>query len=51
MTKWYSNDREVLAATLESEKAKSVVNFELERLPTESALDLRWNTEEDKFAW
>ena len=51
LTKWYINDREVLAAILESEKTKSVVNFELERLPTESALDLRWNTEEDKFAW
>ena len=26
LRKWYSNDREVLAAILESERAKSVVN-------------------------
>ena len=26
LKKWYSNDREVLAAILESERAKSVVN-------------------------
>ena len=40
LRKWYSNDREVLAAILESERAKSVVNVWLERLPIDSALDL-----------
>lgn len=35
LTKWYSNDREVLATISESERAKSVVNLELERLPTD----------------
>ena len=50
LRKWYSNDREVLAAILESERAKSVANLELEWLPTESALGRKWNTEEDKFA-
>jgi len=35
----------------ESETAKSVVNLELEQLPTESALGLKWNIEEDKFVW
>ena len=34
---------------LGSERAKSLVNLELEKLPTESALGLKWNTEEDKF--
>ena len=51
LTKWYSNDRELLATIPESERAKSVVNLELEKLPTESALGLKWNTEEDKFVW
>lgn len=51
LTKWYSNDREVMATIPESERAKSVVNLELEQLPTESALGLKWNIEEDKFVW
>lgn len=50
LRKWYGKDREVLVAIPESERAKSVVNVELERLPTESALGLKWNSEEDKFA-
>ena len=51
LTKWYSNDQEVMATIPESERAKSVVNLELEQLPTESALGLKWNIEEDKFVW
>ena len=51
LTKWYSNDREVIASVPDSERAKTVVNLELEKLPTQSALGLRWNIEEDKFVW
>ena len=51
LTKWYSNDRDVLAAIPESERAKSFANLDLEKLPTESALGLKWNAEEDKFVW
>ena len=51
LTKWYSNDREVMATIPESERAKSVVNLKLEQLPTESALGLKWNIEEDKLVW
>ena len=51
LTKWYSNEREVLATIPESERAKSVVNLDLEKLPTETALGLKWNIEEDKFVW
>ena len=51
LTKWYGNDREMLATIPESERAKSVVNLELKKLPTEGALRLKWNTEEDKFVW
>ena len=51
LMKWYSNAREVLVTNRESERAKSVVNLDLEKLPTETALRPRWNTEEDKFVW
>ena len=51
LTKWYSNDREVLASIPERERAKSVVDLDMDKLPTESALDLKWNTEDDSFVW
>ena len=51
LTKWYSNEREVLTTIPESERAKSVVNLDLEKLLTETALGLKWNIEEDKFVW
>lgn len=37
LTKWYSNDREVLVTIPESETAKSVLNLDSEKLPTETA--------------
>ena len=49
LTKWYSNKREVRAAIPEPERAKSVANLEIEQLPTESALGMKWNIKEDKF--
>ena len=51
LTKWLSNNREVLATIPEYERAKSVVNLDIEDLPTESALGLKWNVEEDAFVW
>lgn len=51
LTKWYSNSREVLATIPESESANSVKDLELDRLPTESALAIKWNTEEDVLVW
>ena len=51
LTKWCSNDRSVIAAIPESERAKTVVNLELEQLPTQSALGMKWNIEDDKFVW
>ena len=51
LTKWLSNDRKVLAAIPESERAKSVVNLEIDNLPTECALGIKWNVETDKFVW
>ena len=51
LTKWYSNDRKVLASIPENERAKSVVDLDMDKLPTESALGLKWNTEDDSFVW
>jgi hypothetical protein len=51
LTKWYSNSREVMKTIPETERTKSVKYLELDRLPTESALGIKWNTEEDKFEW
>ena len=49
LTKWCSNDRRVLAVVPQPERAKSVVNLELDQLPTQSALGLKWDIEDDKF--
>ena len=46
LTKWCSNDRRVPVAV--SERAKSVINLELDQLPTQSALGLKWDIEDDK---
>lgn len=51
LTKWLSNDREVLAELPQSERASSVVNQEIEDLPTTCTLGLKWNVETDKFVW
>ena len=51
LTKWCSNDRRVIAAIKESERASAVVNLELEQLPTQSALGMKWSIEDDKFVW
>ena len=51
LTKSCSNDRRVIAAIPESERTKTVVNLELEQLPTQSALGMKWNIEDDKFVW
>ena len=32
-------------------KASSVVSLNVEDLPTESALGLKWNVEKDEFIW
>ena len=46
-----SNDREVLMTIPETERASSVVNLNIDDLPTETALGLKWNVEEDAFIW
>ena len=51
LTKWCSNKREVLSTIPEEERAKSVANLEIEQLPIESTLGLKWNAELDQFVW
>lgn len=51
LTKWCSSNRDVVAIIPESERATSVVNLDLDELLTETALGLKWNTEEDMFVW
>ena len=51
LTKWCSNYRRVLTAIPEQERAESVVDLELERIPTQNALGLKWNIEDDEFVW
>ena len=41
----------MLSEKPESEKASSVVSLNVEDLPTESALGLKWNVEKDEFIW
>ncbi|XP_048586408.1 uncharacterized protein LOC116604491 [Nematostella vectensis] len=49
LTKWCSNDKDVIASVPEKHRAKSMLN-ELER-PTTSTLGLKWNVEDDQFVW
>ena len=50
LTKWYSNES-LLVTIPECERTKSVENLDLKMLPTETALGLKWNIEENKFVW
>ena len=53
LTKWTSNKREALEVIPDSELSKELknVDFEKDALPTERALGLQWNTEQDKFQY
>ena len=51
LTKWVSNDREVLASIPQCERAKSVVNLDLEDLLIECTLGAQWNIETDEFGF
>ena len=41
LTKWMSNDREVLASIPPSRRARSVVNLDFDEMPTEHALGVQ----------
>ena len=49
LTKWVSNDRNVIATVPVTERAPSVVNLDLEDLPVERTLGVQWDMETDVF--
>ena len=48
LTKWISNDRNVISSIPETERAKSLP-VSLEKLPSERTLGVSWNAESDVF--
>ena len=51
LTKWISNDREVLENIPQSERAASVVDLALDKIPVERTLGIQWNVGADKFCF
>ena len=49
LTKWISNDKEVLASIPKSERASSVLDLDFESLPVEHTLGLQWDMQTDTF--
>ena len=49
LTKWISNERNVIATVPVTERAPSVVNLDLEDLPVERTLRVQWAMETDDF--
>ena len=49
LTKWISNDRNVIATVPVTERASSAANLVLEDLPVERTLGVQWATETDDF--
>ncbi|XP_033111441.1 uncharacterized protein LOC117112462 [Anneissia japonica] len=53
LTKWISNDREFMNSILEEERAKNIkdINLDIDKLPTDRALGVKYNTENDQFRY
>jgi len=51
LTKWMSNKKEVLNAIPEAERAKNVKKLDFETFPTERALGVQWDVEEDRLGF
>ena len=51
LTKWLSNDRDVLASIPDGEKAASVLSLDLDKLPAERTLGILWDVETDCFGF
>ena len=45
MTKWISNNQKVLTELPETERAVSMVYLDIQELPAECALGLKWHDE------
>ncbi|KAJ8023742.1 hypothetical protein HOLleu_36272 [Holothuria leucospilota] len=51
LTKWICNHPEVLADVPNTERAKSVVDCDLDHMPIERTLGVSWDTKTDKFTF
>ncbi|XP_041461181.1 uncharacterized protein LOC121412436 [Lytechinus variegatus] len=51
LTKWISNDRNVLSSVPETERAASVPNMDLDKLPVERTLGILWDVDQDSFGF
>ncbi|KAL9976464.1 hypothetical protein ACROYT_G013771 [Oculina patagonica] len=49
LTKWFSNDRNIIATVPVTERAASVNDLDLEDLPVERTLGVQWDMETDDF--
>ncbi|KAL5022237.1 hypothetical protein ScPMuIL_001392 [Solemya velum] len=49
LTKWVSNDMDVLAKIPMNERARSLVNLDMQDISVEHALGVLWNVKTDKF--
>ena len=51
LTKWIGNDRNLIASVPMTKRAPSVVNLDLDDLPTERTLGVQWDMETDSFSF
>ncbi|XP_071476616.1 uncharacterized protein [Diadema antillarum] len=51
LTKWLSNDRDVLGSIPEEERAASVSSLDIDELPAERTLGILWDVETDCFGF
>ena len=51
LTKWMSNERDVLATVPEADRAASVSSLDIEELPEERTLGILWDAEMDAFGF
>ena len=49
LTKWLSNERDVIASIPEDKRAGSMKDMDLDKLPLERTLGVHWNVESDAF--
>ena len=50
-TKWTFTLRELIDVIPEEERAPTIANLDLEKLPMNRALGVRWNVEKDTFGF
>ena len=51
LTKWISNRWEVMSVIPKEERAPTIVDLDLDKLPVNRALGVRWDVEKDKFGF